>query len=277
MRRWHVLRSRLRSLLFRSDREADLREELQFHIERERERLETSGVPPDAARGQAHRTFGAVEPIKEACREARGTMLLDGVVRDIRYTVRSFRRSPLVALTIVTTVGLGLGLVAVVFTILNAFVFRADDVRHPEELFAVSRQPSANAPPESFTREQYDALLRETRVFTDAFAQAPEVDASIDGRRMEGSLVTGNFFRLLGVSAARGRTFMSSDDEPGALPVIVLSHRAWSRQFGGDPDVFNRTVLLNGTQFRDRRRDARKLSRAHCRCSGLLVAAVTCS
>ena len=79
---------------------------------------------PDAARLQALRTFGAVEPTKEACRDARGTALVDSVVRDVRYTCRSFLRAPLVALTIVTTVGLGLGLVAVVFTILNAFIFR---------------------------------------------------------------------------------------------------------------------------------------------------------
>ena len=97
-------------------------------------------------------------------------MLLESVVRDLRFTLRSFRRTPLVVLTIVTTVALGLGLVAVVFTILNAFVFRADEVRNPHELFAVERQRSPNAPPETFTRAQYETLVRETGVFSDAFA-----------------------------------------------------------------------------------------------------------
>ena len=174
--------------------------------------------------------------------------LLDGVTRDARYAVRSFRRAPLVALTIVTTVGLGLGLVAVVFTILNAFVFRVDNVRNPHELFAVERQRSANADPERFTRAQYDALVRETDVFAETFASTPEIDAWIDGRRMEGPLVTGNFFHLLGVSAAIGRTLTPSDDEPGRPPVIVLSHRAWSRYFESDPGVLSRTVLLNGSR-----------------------------
>src|SRR5688572_24314990 len=125
-----------------------------------------------------------------------GRALLDGVARDVRYTCRSFRRAPLVALTIVTTVGLGLGLVTVVFTILNAFIFRVDEVRNPYELFALERQRSANAEPEGFTRTQYDALLRETGVFSDAFATTPEIDSWIDGRRMEGPLVTGNFFHV---------------------------------------------------------------------------------
>ena len=249
VRLWHILRSRLRSLLFSTRREADLREELQLHLERETERLEAAGMRPDAARLQALRMFGAVEPTKEACRDARGTALLDSVVRDVRYACRSFRRAPLVALTIVTTVGLGLGLVAVVFTLLNAFIFRVDEVRNPHELFAVERQRSANAEPEGFTRAQYEALVRETGVFSDAFAMTPDIDGWIEGRRMEGPLVTGNFFHVLGVSAARGRTLTPSDDEPGGRPVIVLSHRAWSQHFASDPGVLSRTVLLNGAPF----------------------------
>ena len=178
------------------------------------------------------------------------TVLLESLVRDIRFTLRSFRRTPLVALTIVTTVALGLGLVAVVFTILNAFVFRADEVRNPHELFAVERQRSANAPPENFTRAQYETLVRETDVFSDAFASTGADEAWIEGHRREGPLVTGNYFHVLGVSAMRGRTLSPSDDQPGALPVIVLSHRAWSLHFAGDPAVLNRPVRVNGAQCR---------------------------
>jgi predicted permease len=173
---------------------------------------------------------------------------LEGVGRDLRYALRSFRRTPVVALTIVTTVGLGLGLVAVVFTLLNLMMFRPDAVRNPHELFGVERQRSTNAGPDLFTRAQYDALVRETGVFSDTFASTPEIDAWIDGQRMEGPVVTGNFFHLLGVSAARGRTLTPSDDQPGAPPVIVLSHRAWSHRFAADPGILTRTVLLNGAQ-----------------------------
>jgi predicted permease len=174
---------------------------------------------------------------------------LESVVRDIRFTLRSFRKAPLVALTIVITVALGLGLVAVVFTVLNAFIFRADEVRNPHELFAVGHQKSVNALPESFTRPEYDALVRETSVFSDAFATTPEIAAWIEGIRMEGRLVTGNFFGVLGVSAARGRTLTPEDDQPGRSPVIVLSHQAWSRHFASDPGVLNRTVRVNGALF----------------------------
>jgi len=173
--------------------------------------------------------------------------LVDGLVRDVLYTARSIRRAPLVSLTIVATVALGLGLVAVVFTFLNEVIFRVDEVRNPQELFAVERQRSAEAAPTSFTRSQYDALVRETTAFSDAFA-ITNVDSRVDGRRMEGSLVTGNFFHVLGVSAARGRVLTPSDDERGDGP-IVLSHRAWSRYFASDPGILTRTVVLNGAPF----------------------------
>ena len=72
MRAWHILRSRLRSLVFRGSRESDLSEELQTHLERETERLLAAGVSPEEARRQAVRLFGGVEQIKEDCRDARG-------------------------------------------------------------------------------------------------------------------------------------------------------------------------------------------------------------
>jgi putative ABC transport system permease protein len=101
--------------------------------------------------------------------------MIDTLVRDVRYAWRTLRRAPLAAATIVVTVGLGLGLVAAVYTILNAVVFRVDEVRSPHELFSVERVRSAIVEPETFTRADYDALLRETDVFAGAFASTGDV------------------------------------------------------------------------------------------------------
>lgn len=180
----------------------------------------------------------------------RSAAVLDNVVRDVRYAWRSFFRAPVAAATIVVTVGLGLGLVAAVFTILSSMIFSADEVRNPDELFGVERQRSAIAAPETFTRPEYETLLRETDAFADAFATTPDVSAWIEGVRREGRLVTGNFFGVLGVSAARGRAFAPTDDEPGRPPVIVLSHRAWVQHYAADPGVLDRTFRVNGTAFR---------------------------
>ncbi len=88
MRAWHIVRSRLRSLVFRGGRESDLNEELQFHLEREAERLQVSGLSPEHARLQALRLFGGVEQVKEASRDARGTAAFDALARDTRDAVR---------------------------------------------------------------------------------------------------------------------------------------------------------------------------------------------
>jgi predicted permease len=175
--------------------------------------------------------------------------MLDAALRDARYAFRSFTRAPLAAATIIATVGVGLGLVAAVFTILSSMLFQTDAVRNPHELFGIERPVTGTSEPEPFTREQYEALLRETDVFVDAFATTSDEQAQIDGVRREGRLVTGNFFAVLGASAARGRALVPSDDEPGRPPVIVLSHRSWLQQYAADPNVVGRTFRVNGTPF----------------------------
>src|SRR5215207_1655288 len=105
--------------------------------------------------------------------------LLDTLARDLRYAWRTLRRAPLAAATIVVTVSLGLGLVAAVYTMLNAVVFRVDEVRNPYELYGVERERSAIAEPQTFTRAEYDALLRETDVFQSAFATSGDVQGLI--------------------------------------------------------------------------------------------------
>ena len=152
MRLWDIVRTRLRSLVFRDRRESELTEELQLHLERETERLNAGGLSRDAARLQALRTFGGVDQIKEECRDARGTSFVDNTVRDILYAIRTFQRSPLVAFTIVSTVALGLSLVAVVFTLLNALLFRVDQVPDIHEMFAVERRRTSDGEREHFTR-----------------------------------------------------------------------------------------------------------------------------
>ena len=180
----------------------------------------------------------------------RNIALVENVGRDVLYAFRMFRRAPLAALTIVTTVALGLGLVTVVFTFFNIFMFRVDEVPNPHELFGVERPRGADGGPVQFTRPQYEALVRETSVFSDVFAMVPEIDTRVDGRNLSGSLVSGNFFQVVGVNAALGRTLTRSDDErSGGNAVVVLSHRGWTQRFASDPDILSRTLLLNGVPF----------------------------
>jgi hypothetical protein len=230
------LRLRLRALLSPRRVERELDEELAFHVERETQKLLASGLGATDARVRARARFGSPALAADECRDARGTAFIDACVRDVLYAFRTFRRAPTVALTIVGTVSLGLAFVAVVFTFFSAIVFRVDAVPNLDELFAVERVPAPNAERVRFTRVEYEALRRETSVFSDAFARLMDLDSRIDGRMMASELVTGNFFQVLGVSPALGRTLTPADDRRFAgQPVIVLSHKGWSRLFANDP------------------------------------------
>src|SRR5688572_3265955 len=242
---------RIRALVARPAVERELDDELSFHIERETQKHVAAGLNSVDARRLALARFGPVPLAADQCRDARGTGFVDNLTRDILYAFRTFRRAPLAALTIVATVGLGLGLISVVFTVYNTFFLRADAVRSPGELFAVERRtgPGADASL-PFTRPEYDAMRRETSVFTDAFAMLRPVRTRIEGRLATSALVTGNFFQVLGVQAALGRPLMPGDDERfAARPVIVLSHRGWQKLFAGNPTVIGRSLLVNGLPY----------------------------
>ena len=245
----HDVTLRLRALIRRRRAERELDEELAFHLERETQKYVANGMGLNEARTRARARFGSAALAADECRDARGTAFVDDCMRDVRYAFRTFRRAPLAALTIVTTIALGLGLVAVVFTFFNRFVFRVDNVRNPEELFAVVRLTRTDQRVH-FTYPQYEALRRETTVFSDVVATLPDIDSRIDGRMMGGTLVTGNFFQVLGVDAALGRALTPADDDRTApRPVMVLSHRGWSRLFPNDRNVIGRSVIVNGAPY----------------------------
>src|SRR5262245_25857350 len=241
---------RIRALVARPRVERELDEELMFHIDRETQKHIAAGLSSVEGRRRALLRFGPVPLAADQCRDARGTRTVDELVRDILYAFRGFRRAPLAALTIVATVALGLGLVATVFTVYSFFFLRVDAVRSPGELFAVDlkRIGSGSGQDVRFTRPDYEALGRETRVFTDAFAMSFDVGGMdrIEERPARGVLVSGNFFQALGVQAALGRMLLPGDDEAAGQRAIVLSHTGWRKLFDGDRSVVGRSVMMNG-------------------------------
>ncbi len=237
---------RIRALVMRRRVEHELDEELAFHIEYDTQRQVANGLSAADARARALARFGPVPLVADRCRDARGTAFIDDLARDVLYAFRTFRRAPLAAFTVVATVALGLGLVAAVFTFFSA-VLHGDVAKNPGELFVVvwpaGPEADSSAP---FTHGEYDALRRETQVFADVAASARTTETRLEGRPVSGTLVTGNFFHLLGVQAVLGRTLTPADDELSTGRPIVLSHRAWIKLFAGDPTVISRRVTVNG-------------------------------
>lgn len=175
----------------------------------------------------------------------------DNTIRDVQYALRAFAKAPLAAFTIVATVAVGLGVVAVLFTVLNTLVFRVDQVPDVDEIYAVERTPPASGDGRLLTRPVFEAMRSETQVFTDAYATVPGIVLHVDGRRMAVTLVTANFFQVVRVNPILGRGLVPSDDaRAGGNAVLVLSDKGWDRHFNRDPNVLGRTVLVNGAPFK---------------------------
>ena len=228
MRLW----SRLRQWIGRRQFEADLAEEIRIHREMEHDYR---------AAGGEGRFFGSEALALEQSREAWGFAWLNSFAQDVRYAWRGIRRAPGFALTVIGTIGLGLGINTTLFTVVNTYIFRAIAVYEPHSLYEVwweSRDGTWSA-----TWSQFQALRRENHVFTDVAAYG-RLFTPLDGRPAIGQEVSGNYFGLLSPGAYLGRLI-----EPGDVDVVVISYNAWQNFFGGSPNILGRKLRLRGSSL----------------------------
>ena len=235
VRRWFGRGSRDRTL------DAELESFLQHEIDARTE----SGMTPEDARRTALAAIGGIQQVREHARNARAGAWLDALARDVRYALRSFRRTPVFVLTVVVTLALPLGLITGLFTIFNAYVLRPVAVRDPHSLYQFTwtdRQHRGHA----FSWSEFEAFRDGNPAFSEVAGTRP-LFARVEGYPLSGELVTANYFRMLGVSATAGRTLLLEDgSSPGSAPVVVLSHLAWQNKLGGDPDIIGRTIVIRG-------------------------------
>ena len=248
--------------LFRRDRiEREMSKEMQFHLERETELNVRRGLPFEEARRAARVAFGGVEQMKEASRDARGTARVESMSRDVRYAIRSLRNRPAFTLTVITTLALGIGANAAIFTLVDALLLRPLPVAHPEQLVIVSdpAEVNDNANGAPLTDFVSFLLYRDVRarntVFTDMYASGAPAGAldvqmgSGTGATIEqphARYVTGNFFSVLGVPPYAGRTFTAAEDQtPGQDPVAVLTYDYWQRRFSGSSAAIGSVMRVN--------------------------------
>ncbi|MGH7734986.1 MAG: permease prefix domain 1-containing protein, partial [Gemmatimonadales bacterium] len=135
-----MLLSRLAGLRRRRAADRELTGEVQSHLELLTEEHVRRGLAPDEARAAARRDFGGVEQMKELYRDERGLAWVDAVLRDVQYALRSLRKSPGFVVAVVASLAAGIGVNAVVFTVLNAVLFTPLPVRHAEELVVLTPQ-----------------------------------------------------------------------------------------------------------------------------------------
>lgn len=249
--RWlPALRARLRALFARGRIERELDFELQFHLDQQvAEHLE-QGLPPVEARRRALAAFGGVDVISEMSRDQWASHFLDRAVRETRHAVRVLRRSPGFTLGAVLSLGLGLGLTALMLSVANAYLWRPLPVPDAGDLVVLAAQRPDRQAATNLSFLNYRDIAERNVVFSGLAAYSP-VAAGLRARgfaeRTWGQAVSRNYFDVLGIRPARGIFF--SAEAPAAAPtdVIVISHRLWSDRLGSDPDVVGSALHLNGS------------------------------
>jgi predicted permease len=235
-------------------------DELAFHLEQRIQDYVAQGMSPEAARAKALARFGDVQGVKSECTELlkaerraqkrRGW--LEDLAQDLRYGVRSSLRAPLFTLLAVATLALGIGANAAVFGVVKSVLLNPLPFAQSERLVRVY----ASATDGSLQRSGLSAgsavdVTERARSLSQAayFANGTyDIAYAAEGgpQVVTSAFVGGRFFDTLGARAQLGRTLQEADAAPGAPPVVVLSHEAWQRDFGGDPNVLGKSVRMDG-------------------------------
>ena len=244
---------RLRALFRRRQVEQDMADEMRLHVALRAERNAAAGMSSDDARASAQRAFGGVEQIKERCRDEQSWTWLEQGVRDVRYALRSLRHAPGFSAVALLTLALGIGVNAIMFSLVRDHFLRP--LLRDQRLNLVSVYNGSSEPGSSFrffSFVEYETIRTEQSVFADVAAMGFASIALGTGNETKRSLisfVTENYFSLFEVKPAAGRFFTAEEARPNAnLRVAVASHSYW-RRIGRPPNVVGSTVRINGLEL----------------------------
>jgi macrolide transport system ATP-binding/permease protein len=252
---WFTVPLKLKAILRGRKAEHELDEELKFHLERKIEEGIANGLSPKEARYAAMRAIDGLEQRKEQMRDMRGLHWLTDFVDDVRYAIRSLQRTPGLAVFVVLTLALGIGMVSSTFSMVDAVIFRPYPVPHPSGVVTlVSTTHDISVDNFSYREyldirdktKSYDGVIANKDMEAVGFSAEPKATPRIKG----GMLVSGNFFRMLGVEPQLGRGFREDEDQvPGRDAVVVLGPDFWKHEFASAPSVIGKQIRLNGANF----------------------------
>jgi putative ABC transport system permease protein len=241
-------------------RESRLDGEIRGHLESLTDDYMRRGLARADAEAAARRDFGGVEQIKEQYRDTAGMRFVDDVVRDMRYALRSARRSPVFTFVALISLAIGVGVNCAAFSWADALLLRPLPIARPSEVVTVGSVLNIEGAGigASLIRASYPEFVdvrNRSRSF-EGVSVYNGTTAAVATRADEapilavGYLVDAGFFSTLGVPVVMGRAFRAEEgDVPGRDAVMILGHRFWQRQFGGDEGVIGRTIRVNGIEF----------------------------
>jgi predicted permease len=253
---------RLRALRSRRRAEAELDEEIQFHLAMEARKLRQSGMDGGSARTE----FGGVDQFREECRDVRGLTPLENLGRDLHYGLRMLRKSPVFTAVAVLSLAIGIGANTAVFTLVDAVLLRLLPVRNPEELVVLKwgarkapdlrnnfsssgRDARGRRVQNTFSWKIFNELRAHARTIHDVIGFFPlaQINVAVNNQALltGGVAVSGNYFSALGVPMLIGRPFTADDETAAGAPAAIISYCFWERTFALDPAAVGRTIVVN--------------------------------
>ncbi|HEY1676669.1 MAG TPA: ABC transporter permease [Candidatus Sulfotelmatobacter sp.] len=267
---------KLRQLFGRRKEDSELLHELDSHLQHEIDDNIAQGMSANEARRQAYVKVGNPLVIRDRVFETNRIAWLEDLWRDLRYAARTLRKSPSFTLVALLVMALGIGANAAIYSFLDSLLLSSLPVSDPASLVVINWHGKGCCDGDSVMHSMsggvYDderggsispilpfgalSVLQDSSIFSDVFSYAHTravraMNVSVNGQAevVSGELVSGNYFRGLGISPAAGRLIFSEDDQVGAAPVIVASYAFAERHFGGATSALGQTLTLNGVPF----------------------------
>ncbi len=240
---------RLRALFLRGQLDRDLDDEIRSHMELAIEDYMRRGYPPAEARRMARLKFGAIEASKDAHRDARGMVWLEGLFHDLRFAVRGLARDRGFTLTSIMMLALVIGLNLAVFAVVNTMLFRGFPLVKDNSRFVYIQERYTITNGCCLLYADFLGWRDRVRSFREmAFLGAKPVlinDNEYGARDANPTLITANTFALLGVRPALGRDFVPADELPGASQVLILPYGDWVTRYGRRADIIGHQLRIN--------------------------------
>ena len=240
-----VLRFRAWALFRKQVADAEMDEEMSFHLEMATQAYIDAGMTPEEARYAALRKFGSVEKIKETAREERGVQWLEDFLQDLRHGCRLLLKNFALTIVAVLTLAVGIGANTTIFSLVNGVLLRPLTYPDADRIVNLYEQnlrlgfDAANVAPANFVDWQEQNTVFESLAYVGEFATGRSF-ILIGGEvaeRIRGRFVSANFFSVFRVDPMLGRTLLPEEDEPGGNLAVVLSHGLWQRAFASNPNI----------------------------------------
>ena len=244
------LLTRIRFLVFGKKR-SEFDDELRFHVEQSIAVKVAQGTPTAEARRQALIEFGGVEAARDECERQRPGWWLGTIAQDLRYAVRGILAHRWFSAAIIATLALGIGLNTMVFTLVNAVLFKPVPVPGGDRLVCVDNNSLAQAgrsQPISYPDFQdYRAAAKSFEWFEGINDERGILhESGTPPHQYHVAYATAGLFAMVQTKALLGRAFLPTDDRAGAEPVVVLSYKVWQERYAGLASVIGRPVRVSG-------------------------------